>query len=96
MINCGIHMTNQSKNGKIFTKKEQQILIALEQPSTSGVQTSAPFHLDAVGTSISSTPLTSAVEKEFEMLPEKKEKNTCDTLTISDDETADNTRTFQR
>ena len=67
-------MTYQSINWKIFTKKEQKILIDLEQPSPSGVQTSAPFHLDAICTQNSSTTLTSAGEEEFEMLPAKKKR----------------------
>ena len=69
MVIGGTDMTNSSRKVKIYLKKEQNV-IDIQQPSTSGLQSS-----NTVDTSDSSTPLTSADEEEFEMPPAKKKKN---------------------
>ena len=58
MIVCGILKTNQSRKSKIFTKKEEQIVKYLKQPSTSEIALS-----NNVDTSNPSTPLRGRPDK---------------------------------
>ena len=76
MVIGGIDKTNSCRKSKIFFKKEQNV-IDVQQPSTSGLQSS-----NTVDTSTSSNPLTSSDENEFEMPPAKKKKKLYDTITI--------------